>query len=158
MDIYFTVFKCAHTIMSAYLVRFPKRWVEKTIVLFPRDSWSREKSSNFSGRKSLSRNGSTEEGTIPCSATGSRAALGSSNSNSPTAESVPRVCMKVRALHLELYSALEKGSTDLHSDPLLLSTTESLWWLRSCQFAKSTSYVAIFVVVLDANHVVNRVR
>ena len=104
-------------------------------------------------------NGNAEEGKIPCSATGSRAALGSSNSSSPAAESAPRVCMKVRALYLQSHSSLEKVCfSDLHRNSLLLSTTESLWWLRSREFAECATNGTILIVVLDANHVLDRIR
>src|SRR5579863_9383639 len=100
-----------------------------------------------------------EKGRVPCSATGSRAALGSSNSNSPTAESGPRVCMKVRALYLQSYSSLEGVCfSDLHRNSLLLSTAESLRRLRSRQFAECATNGTIFVVVLNANHVMDRIR
>jgi hypothetical protein len=103
--------------------------------------------------------GKTEKGRVPCSATGSRAALGSSNSSSPTPESGPRVCMKVRALYLHSYSSLEEVCfSDLHGNPLLLPTAESLGWLRSRQFAERATNGTIFIVVLDANHVMDRVR
>jgi hypothetical protein len=103
--------------------------------------------------------GNAEERRIPCSATGSRAALGSSNSSSPTAESAPRVCMKVRALYLQSHPSPEEVRfSDLHRNSLLLSTTESLGWLRSREFAECATNGTILIVVLDANHVLDRIR
>jgi hypothetical protein len=67
--------------------------------------------------------------------------------------------MKVRALYLQSYSSLEKYAfSDLHGNSLLLSPAESLRWLRSRQFAERTTNRTIVVVMLDANHVMNRIR
>jgi hypothetical protein len=67
--------------------------------------------------------------------------------------------MKVRALDLHSYSSLEELCfSDLHGNSLLLSTAESLGWLRPRQFAERATNGTIFIVVLDANHIMNRVR
>jgi hypothetical protein len=47
---------------------------------------------------------------------------------------------------------------DVHSNSLLLSTTKSLWWFCSRQFAKCTVYFASWVVALNANHIMDRIR
>jgi hypothetical protein len=47
---------------------------------------------------------------------------------------------------------------DLHSNSLLLSTTESLGYLCSRHFAKCSINGTIVVLVLDADHIVDRVR
>lgn len=47
---------------------------------------------------------------------------------------------------------------DSHSDSLLLSTAEPLWRLRSRQFAQRATNGTIFIVALDANHVMDGVR
>jgi uncharacterized membrane protein YGL010W len=46
----------------------------------------------------------------------------------------------------------------LHCNSLLLSTTQSLWWFCSRQFAKCTVYVTSWVVALNANHIMDRIR
>jgi hypothetical protein len=50
------------------------------------------------------------------------------------------------------------GSTDLHSNSLLLSAAESLWWLRSRQFTERPANGTIWVVMLNTNNVVHRIR
>ena len=67
--------------------------------------------------------------------------------------------MKVRALYLQLHSSLEEVCfSDLHRNSLLLPTTESLGWLRSRDFAECATNGTILIVVLDANHVLDRIR
>lgn len=51
----------------------------------------------------------------------------------------------------------EKELMDLHSNSLLLSATESLWHLRSRHFAKCTVKSTIVVLVLIADHIVDRI-
>ena len=46
---------------------------------------------------------------------------------------------------------------DLHSNSLLLSTTESLRHLCSRQFAKCAINSTVVILVLDANHIVDRI-
>ena len=48
----------------------------------------------------------------------------------------------------------EKAFMDLHSNSLLLSATESLWYLRSHHFAKCTINSTVVIFVLDADHIV----
>jgi hypothetical protein len=46
---------------------------------------------------------------------------------------------------------------DLHGNSLLLSATQSLWHLRSRHFAKCTVKSTIVVLVLNADHIVDRI-
>jgi hypothetical protein len=50
------------------------------------------------------------------------------------------------------------GFTDLHSDSLKLSATESLWWLCSCQFTERAANGTIWIVMLNTNNVMHRIR
>jgi hypothetical protein len=107
------------------------------------------------GRRVITGEGSQKE-RLPCSATGSKEALGPSNSNRPTVDSGPRVCMNVRALYQESQASLKEVSEGLHSNPLLLSTTQSLRRFCPCQeFAECVIYVTklSLVVTLNANHI-----
>lgn len=52
----------------------------------------------------------------------------------------------------------EKDLINSHSNSLLLSATESLWHLRSRHFAKCTVKSTIVVLVLNADHIVDRIR
>jgi len=66
--------------------------------------------------------------------------------------------MKVRALYLYSYSSLKDAFfTDSHGDSLLLSTTKPLWRFRSRQVAQRATNGTIFIVVLDANHIMDGV-
>jgi hypothetical protein len=51
----------------------------------------------------------------------------------------------------------EKDLMDSHSNSLLLSATQSLWHLRSRHFAKCTVKSTIVVLVLNADHIVDRI-
>lgn len=51
----------------------------------------------------------------------------------------------------------EKDLMDSHSNSLLLSATESLWHLRSRHFAKCTVKSTIVVLVLNADHIMDRI-
>ena len=51
----------------------------------------------------------------------------------------------------------EKDFMDLHSNSLLLSTTESLWYLCSRHFAKCAINSTVIIFVLDADHIVDRI-
>jgi hypothetical protein len=59
------------------------------------------------------------------------------------------VCMKVRALHPRVVFVTrgKPGFADLHSNSLLLSTAESLWWLRSRQFTERVVNGTIWIVM-----------
>ena len=51
----------------------------------------------------------------------------------------------------------EKDFMNSHSNSLLLSATESLWHLRSRHFAKCTIKSTVVVLVLNADHIVDRI-
>ncbi len=47
---------------------------------------------------------------------------------------------------------------DLHSNSLLLSTAESLWWSCSRQFTERAANVTIRIIMLNTNNVMHRIR
>lgn len=59
---------------------------------------------------------------------------------------------------LKSNSYLEEISKDLHSNSLLLSSTQSLWRFCPRQFAECAVNVTSLVVALNANHVMDRIR
>ncbi len=48
--------------------------------------------------------------------------------------------------------------TDLHSNSLLLSTAESLWWSRSRQFTERAANFTVWIIMLNTNNIVHRIR
>src|SRR6266404_6822639 len=60
-------------------------------------------------------------------------------------------------MEIRVRCAREEDSMDIHSNSLLLSATDSLWQLGYRHFAKCTINSTTIVIVLDANHVVDRV-
>lgn len=70
-----------------------------------------------------------------------------------------RVHESARATYRVVFINRRKADfADLHSNSLLLSTAESLWWSRSCQFTERAANFTVWIVMLNTNDIMHRIR